>query len=107
MTSNTTPALSPAPPPTVRIVVPEHVVYRTFPTETVVLNLTTGRYHGLNTTAGRMLEALEQVGSIRQAARVVADSFRKPQEIVERDMRELCRVLIERGLVEIDEHSGR
>ena len=29
------------------------VVYRTFATETVILNLQTGRYHGLNKTGGR------------------------------------------------------
>ena len=36
-----------------------HVVYRSFATETVILNLQTGRYHGLNKTGGRMLELLE------------------------------------------------
>ena len=35
---------------------PQHVVYRSFPSETVVLNLQTGSYHGLNATAGRMLD---------------------------------------------------
>ena len=29
------------------------VVYRTFATETVILNLQTGRYHGLKMTGGR------------------------------------------------------
>ena len=38
---------------------PQHVVHRSFVAETVVLNLRTGKYHGLNPTAGRMLEALD------------------------------------------------
>lgn len=33
--------------------VPDHVVYRAFVDETVVLNLDTGRYHGLNAVGGR------------------------------------------------------
>ncbi len=43
---------------------PAHVVYREFPAEVVLLNLQTGRYHGLNPTAGRMLRALEERGLI-------------------------------------------
>ena len=41
-----------------RPAVPDHVVYREFVNETVVLNLETGTYHGLNPSGGRMLEAL-------------------------------------------------
>ena len=33
--------------------VPDHVVYRSFPGETVALNLNTGRYHGLLHSGGR------------------------------------------------------
>ena len=44
---------------------PSHVVYRTFVTETVALNIETGQYHGLNATAGRMLEVLERGGRCR------------------------------------------
>ena len=58
-----------------RITVPQHVVYRTFPSETVVLNLHTGRYHGLNVTAGRMLMALEASASVREAVGVLARSY--------------------------------
>jgi hypothetical protein len=35
---------------------PQHVVHRSFVAETVVLNLQTGKYHGLNPVGGRMLE---------------------------------------------------
>ena len=35
--------------------VPAHVAQREFADETVALNLETGRYHGLNSTASRML----------------------------------------------------
>jgi Coenzyme PQQ synthesis protein D (PqqD) len=107
MTSNTTPeAPSRAPQPTARMLVPDHVVYRTFPAETVLLNLATGRYHGLNATAGRMLEALADAPSIRHAARVIAQRFAQPQDTVERDMCELCRLLLERGLIESDEQPA-
>ena len=84
------------------IKVPQHVVYRSFPTETVVLNLETGKYHGLNATAGKMLDALERAPSFGDALATIADSYAQPEDVLEQDLRELCNVLHERGLIEID-----
>lgn len=81
---------------------PQHVVYRSFPSETVVLNLNTGKYHGLNATAGVMLDALVKAPCLRDAAATVAGSYEQPQAVVEKDMCELCHLLLDRGLVEID-----
>jgi Coenzyme PQQ synthesis protein D (PqqD) len=93
------------PLPTSRIGVPQHVVYRRLPSETVVFNLQTGKYHGLNVTAGSMLEALEQATCIHDAAAAMAESYDQPQEIVERDMCGLCENLFARGLIELDGDS--
>jgi hypothetical protein len=87
---------------TARIKVPQHVVYRSFPSETVVLNLETGRYHGLNPTAGSMLDALVGASSVRAAAAAVAGEYEQTPETVERDMCELCSLLLARGLIELD-----
>jgi Coenzyme PQQ synthesis protein D (PqqD) len=84
------------------IKVPQHVVYRSFPSETVVLNLETGKYHGLNATAGAMLEALERAACVRDAAAALAESYEQPREVIERDVCELCQLLLERGLIEVD-----
>ncbi len=100
-TMPTTPSL-----PTSRIKVPQHVVYRSFPSETVVLNLQTGRYHGLNATAGSMLEALERASCLRDAAAIVAGEYEQPPAAVEQDMCELCDVLLARGLIELDGDSA-
>jgi hypothetical protein len=90
-----------------RLKVPQHVVYRSFPSETVMLNLQTGRYHGLNATAGSMLEALEQTGDLRAAARAVAERHGQPQDLVERDLGALCEALLERELLELDDDATR
>jgi Coenzyme PQQ synthesis protein D (PqqD) len=89
-----------------KVKVPQHVVYRSFPSETVVLNLETGKYHGLNATAGHMLQALEQGASVRDAATVLAETFKQPQDVVERDLCELCRSLLQRGLIEADGNAA-
>jgi Coenzyme PQQ synthesis protein D (PqqD) len=88
--------------PTSRVRIPQHVVYRRLPSETVVFNLQTGKYHGLNSTAGSMLEALERSPSVRAAAAAVAGEYAQPQMLVERDMCELCDGLLARGLIELD-----
>ncbi len=85
-----------------RVRVPQHVVYRSFPTETVVLNLQTGQYHGLNTTAGRMLEQLERAASVAEAVVELERVYGQPREVLEADIRELCRALLQRGLIEVD-----
>ena len=66
--------------------VPQHVVYRNFPTETVVLNLQTGKYHGLNATAGEMLKEIERSPSLADAARALAKLYEQPGEVLERDV---------------------
>jgi Coenzyme PQQ synthesis protein D (PqqD) len=93
--------------PTSNISVPRHVVYRSFPSETVVLNLETGKYHGLNATAGTMLEALESASCVSDAASALASRYTQPEQVIERDMYELCNVLLERGLIEVDGGPAR
>jgi Coenzyme PQQ synthesis protein D (PqqD) len=100
VTSETAPSASSLLTANVRV--PQHVVYRSFPAETVVLNLETGKYHGLNTTAGQMLEALEQATCVRDAAIALSKRYEQDQGVVERDLCELCRSLLERGLIEAD-----
>jgi len=84
--------------------VPDHVVYRSFPGETVALNLNTGRYHGLNPVAGRMIEALSETGSIEKAAALLATEYDQSEERIGGDLRRLCADLAERGLIEMLAH---
>jgi hypothetical protein len=86
-----------------KVKVPQSVVFRSFPTETVVLNLQTGKYHGLNPTAGKMLQALTEAPSVREAAAAVAAEYEAPAATIEVDICDLCQNLLERGLVERDE----
>jgi hypothetical protein len=83
-----------------KVTVPQSVVFRSFPTETVVLNLQTGKYHGLNPTAGKMLQALAEADSVRAAAAAVAAEYDAPVDTVEADVCDLCQTLLDRGLVE-------
>lgn len=81
--------------------VPKHVVYRAFAGETVILNLETGKYHGLNVTGGRMLALLDGAESIAEAASAFARDYGKLLSEVEDDIRSFCTRLCERGLIDI------
>ncbi len=84
-----------------RASIPSHVVYRAFAAETVILNLETGKYHGLNSTGGRMLELLDRCESVAEAATMFAGDFGKDAAEVEPDIRAFCGRLYERGLIDI------
>jgi hypothetical protein len=86
--------------------IPDHVVHRAFVAETVVLNLQTGRYHGLNPSAGRMLEVLEAQGNVRETAAMVAEEYGQDVGLIEQDLARLCRELLERKLIELVELAG-
>jgi hypothetical protein len=79
--------------------VPAHVVFRAFAAETIMLNLQTGTYHGLNPTAGRMLETLQQHAVIADAASTIAAHYGEDVAAIQADLLTLCSGLIERGLL--------
>ena len=79
----------------------DHVVYRTFVRETVLLNLVTGRYHGINPTGGRILDLLAGDATLGSAAQVLADEYQRPLADVEHDVCVFCEDLHERGLIEV------
>jgi hypothetical protein len=82
-----------------RVRLPQHVVHRSFVAETVVLNLRTGKYHGLNPTAGKMLEALDAAPTVADAVPVLADEYNIEREQIQRDLLTLTRGLLERELI--------
>jgi hypothetical protein len=85
--------------------IPEHCVHRTFSAETVVLDLDRGVYYGLNPTAGRMLEKLNDVGQVKKAAAELAAEFEQPLVRLQSDLCRLCQDLLDRGLLEFDQRA--
>ena len=77
-------------------------MHQAFAAETVVLNLETGQYHGLQGSAGRMVSALDGAESIAAAAAELTAYYGAPRELIERDLLEFCEALADRGLLEID-----
>jgi len=85
------------------VTIPDHVVFRSFPNETVVLNLESGKYHGLNPTSGRMLEALRKTDVPRRAAMELATEFGQPIDRILNDLIGFISDLKRRGLIQIED----
>lgn len=89
-----------------KVRIPQHVVYRSLASETVVLNVQTGIYYGLNTTAGRMLEVLDRVGDLDTAIPVLAEEFEISTDTLRSDLLGLCEDLEQKGVLEVETNQG-
>jgi Coenzyme PQQ synthesis protein D (PqqD) len=85
-----------------RAVVPENVVYRAFDAETLLLNLGTGTYHGLDSTGARALELLRETGGdVRLSIERLADEFGMDLDQLADDLVSFFGELVDRGLLEV------
>ena len=82
------------------------VVYRALARETVILDLNSCRYHGLNPTAERMLHVLQQSATVREAAGALALEFEVSPSQMTRDVMEFCRHMLRLGLLECSSPEG-
>lgn len=78
------------------------MVFRAFPTETIVLHLERGLYHGLNEVAGRMLAVLSELRSVDAASERLADEYDQPLDQIQADLCALCRDLLDRDLLVLE-----
>ena len=84
-----------------RLEVPRHVVYRRFASETVLLNIQTGHYHGLDEIGDRFFDKLQQAPTVGEAVISLAQEFEQPWERIRKDMVTFCSELAELGLIEL------
>jgi hypothetical protein len=84
------------------VVVPEHVMFRTFSNETLVLNLKSGQYHSLNSTGGRILEVLAEHGRVQAAIDRLTEEYDRSPERLAEEICDYCSQLAEHGLLELD-----
>jgi hypothetical protein len=86
-----------------RALVPQHVVFRGFAAETVLLNVQTGYYHGMDAVGGRFFEVLRESPTVVAAAAALAAEYEQPDEVIREDVVRFCEDLVERGLIELAE----
>lgn len=74
------------------------VVRRSFGSETVVLNVETGAYHGVDLVGTRILDGIEAGLTVRQVTADVAEAYAQAPEQVQADVVAFCAALEARGI---------
>lgn len=85
--------------------VPEHVVFRDLPSETVLLHIETGAYHGMDEAGSRCFDALRKSPDLQSACDVLARDSGVAEERIRRDLVAFCSELVSCGLLELREPS--
>ncbi len=84
-----------------RVKVPDDVLISTVQTESVILNLTSERYFGLDEVGTRILSLLSTSNSIQAAYDILLDEYDVEAEVLRQDLSSLIEQLAEQGVVEI------
>jgi hypothetical protein len=70
--------------------------------ETVLLNLETGVYYGLDEIGGRFFTQLSQSSTVEAAVSALSGEFDAPLERIREDTVLYCSELLARGLIELE-----
>jgi hypothetical protein len=88
-------------PPGARLTVADSVVSRPVDGSTVLLDVGTGRTFSLDDVGTHVWAALAETSTITGAVARLREEFEAPPGLIERDVAELVRTLIDRGLVSV------
>jgi len=81
--------------------VPSHVLVRFLEGESVLLNLETERYFGLDTTGTRMWKAVTSAAQISAAYEELLNEYDVDPELLRSNLTDLLGRLLENGLLEV------
>jgi hypothetical protein len=84
-----------------KVLVPDHVVFRSLAQETVLLNVDSGRYHGVDPIGARFFEVMCEQSSLSAAAEQLAQEYNQPLPQIESDLAAFCGQMEGYGLIEL------
>ena len=84
-----------------RVRVPEDVLISNLQDESVILNLNSERYFGLDNVGTRMLTVLNTSDSIEAAYESLAEEYDVDRQVLRQDMLSLIKNLLQQGLIQV------
>lgn len=84
-----------------RVKVPDDVLISGLQTESVILNLDSERYFGLDEVGTRMMSVLTSADSIQAAYETLLEEYDVEGEVLRQDLTAIIEQMVEQGLVEI------
>ena len=83
-----------------RLSIPPQVMSRLVGDETVLLDLSSGIYFGLDGVGKRIWETVEEGRSLEETAMIITSEFEVDEAQAQADVIEFAKDLVERGLLE-------
>lgn len=87
---------------TMRITVPESVLFRDLDGEAVLLETGSGRYYGLNEVGTRMWALIQAHGEIGAVCRALLAEYDVPEDRLREDLEGFVEILAARGLLRVE-----
>jgi hypothetical protein len=84
-----------------RVRVPDDVLISPLQEESVVLNLDSERYYGLDNVGTRFLSVLTTANSIDAAYQSLAEEYDIDREVLRQDLVALIQNLLQQGIIEV------
>ena len=84
-----------------RVVVPSHVLVRFLDKESVLLNIETERYFGLDETGTRMWQLVTAAAKIEVAYQQLLEEYDVQPEMLRENLTDLLARLVENGLLQV------
>ena len=85
-----------------RVTVPDEVLISNLQDESVILNLNSERYFGLDNVGTRMLSVLSTSSSIESAYETLLGEYDVDRDVLRQDLISLIENLLQQGLVTIE-----
>ena len=85
-----------------RVTVPDEILISNLQDESVILNLDSERYFGLDNVGTRMLSVLTNSASIEAAYELLAQEYNVDRNVLREDLIVLVEKLLQQGLVAIE-----
>lgn len=84
-----------------RVIVPGHVLVRFLDKESVLLNIETERYFGLDETGTRMWQLVTAAPRVEAAYQQLLDEYDVDAQLLRENLTDLLSRLVENGLLEV------
>jgi Coenzyme PQQ synthesis protein D (PqqD) len=84
-----------------RVIVPSHVLVRVLDRESVLLNIETERYFGLDETGTRMWQLVTAASKVEVAYQQLLDEYDVEPELLRENLTDLLGRLVENGLLQV------
>ena len=85
-----------------RVRVPDDVLISNLQDESVILNLNSERYYGLDNVGTRMLSVLAASSSIEAAYESLLEEYDVDPQVLRHDLNSLIETLVQQGLVTVE-----